>query len=342
MAARREEPERRLQRRAGAEEAGQRLVDALQGWLASELGEPVPMARVRALVASGGVRVDGDVVRAAGRPLRRGEHVRAVVKPERLRSKALALDKPFTLTSARILFDDGIVLAVDKPAGLPTHATADRSRPSLAGHVEAWLRARGRPVTPAVHQRLDRDTSGVVLFGVDARANAGLAKAFASRHAEKTYLALTTSPQRWLPRRFRIEAPIGDADAGGEGVRVGGRGAKASETEVRVREVLEDALLVEARPRSGRRHQVRAHLAHAGVPILGDPVYGLPTSDGRAGSRAAAAPGVPRLMLHAWRLALTHPTTGKPLVIESPIPVDFGDLLAALRRGRSAGPGREP
>jgi len=130
--------------------------------------------------------------------------------------------------------------------------------------------------------------------------------------------------------------------SGGEGVRVGGRGAKASETEVRVREVLEDALLVEARPRSGRRHQVRAHLAHAGVPILGDSVYGLPTSDGRAGFRAAAAPGVPRLMLHAWRLALTHPTTGKPLVIESPIPVDFGDLLAALRRGRSAGPGREP
>lgn len=325
-----------------AHEAGRRLVDALQAWLDVELGEPVPMARVRALVASGGVRVDGDVVWAAGRPLRRGEHVRAVVKPERLRSKALRLDQPFALTSARILFDDGIVLAVDKPPGLPTHATADPSRPSLAGHVEAWLRAHGRPVTPAVHQRLDRDTSGVVLFGVDARANAGLATAFASGQAEKAYLALTTSPQRRLPRRFRIEAPIGDAGPGGEGVRVGGRGAKPSETEVAVREVLEHALLVEARPQSGRRHQVRAHLAHAGVPILGDPVYGSPTSNGQADSRAAAGPSVPRLMLHAWRLALTHPTTGKPLVVESPIPADFGDVLVALRRGRSAGPGREP
>jgi 23S rRNA-/tRNA-specific pseudouridylate synthase len=88
-----------------------------------------------------------------------------------------------------------------------------------------------------------------------------------------------------------------------------------------VREVLADALLVEARPLTGRKHQVRVHLAHAGMPILGDSVYG------DAGGRA------PRLMLHARRLALSHPLTGQPLAIESPLPADFESVLARLRSG---------
>lgn len=308
-----------VERRVGADETGRRLVDVLQPWLGAALGAPVPMARVRALVSAGGVRVDGDVVRAAGRPLRRGQHVRASVEPERLQAKALALDRPFTLTLERILFDDGIVLAVDKPAGLPTHATADRSRPSLAGHLEAWLRARGRAVTPALHQRLDRDTTGVVIFGVDASANAGLASAFAGRLATKSYVALTASPARPLPRQFRVEAPIAPAGSHREGVSVGDEEAQPAATNVLVREVLDGALLIEARLLTGRRHQLRAHLAHAGLPVLGDSVYG-----GRG-------PKVPRLMLHAWRLALPHPTTGQPLVIESPIPEDFAHVVTELR-----------
>jgi len=317
-------PTRLLERRVGEAEAGARLVDALQGWLGDLLGEPVPMARVRALVSAGAARVDGQVARAPGRVLRRGEHVAADVVPERLRSRARALDRPFVLTPERVLYDDGFVLAVDKPPGLPTHATADPSRPSLAGHVERFLRERGSDAVPAVHQRLDRDTSGVVLFGVDAAANAGLARAFAGRRAEKTYLAITARPTRQPRSYYRVEAPLDAAGPGSEGVRVGGRDAKPAVTDVVVREVLEEALLVEARPLTGRRHQVRAHLAHAGVPILGDRVY----------SRWAGPSGssVPRLMLHARRLALPHPTTGEPLVIESPIPEDFAAVLAGLRR----------
>jgi 23S rRNA pseudouridine1911/1915/1917 synthase len=289
------------------------------------------MARVRALVSAGGVRVNGDVVRAPGRPLRRGEHVAALVERERLQARARLLDQPFTLSPARILFDDGVVLAVDKPAGLPTHATADPARASLVAHVLAWLRAKGRPTTLAVHQRLDRDTTGVVLFGTDARANAGLARAFAGGLAEKTYLAITASPERRLPQHFRIQDPIGTAGPGGEGVRVGGKDAKAAQTDVLVREVLERALVVAARPLTGRRHQVRAHLAHVGLPILGDATYGARSADARAGSRLPAGASVPRLMLHAWRLALPHPTTGKALVIVCPIPADFAQVLGALR-----------
>jgi 23S rRNA pseudouridine1911/1915/1917 synthase len=324
-------------------ESGRRLVDVLLQWLRERLSDDVPMARARALVVSGGVRVDGEVVRAAGRLLRRGEHVEAILDPEQLRARAHRVDRPFELTAARILYQDGFVLAVDKPPGLPTHATADPSRPSLVSHVERFVRAavvpRNAARTPraraesgadkgtrseqavlSVHQRLDRDTSGVVIFGLDPRANAGLTRAFADHAADKTYLAITVRPRELRGRTVRISAPLAPGTAGRAAVVVGGPTARPAETDVVVREVLDEVLVVEARPLSGRRHQVRVHLAHAGLPIVGDPTYGRP--DARA----------PRLMLHAWRLALAHPVTGEPLRLEAPIPADFSAVVEAFRR----------
>jgi 23S rRNA-/tRNA-specific pseudouridylate synthase len=186
--------------------------------------------------------------------------------------------------------------------------------------VERFLRETASGSYVAVHQRLDRDTSGVVLFATDPRANEGLARAFSGRAVRKTYLALTARPATVPRRGLRISVPLAArGPVGGRRVAVGGEGAKPATTEVVVREVLADALLVEARPLSGRKHQVRAHLAHAGMAILGDPVYG------NAGGRA------PRLMLHARRLALPHPLTGEPLEIESPLPGDFEVVLSRLR-----------
>ena len=280
------------------------------------------MARVRALVAAGGVRVNGEVPRSAGRPVRAGQRVEAIVRPELLRPRATTSDRPFRLTSRAVLFRDGALLAVDKPPGLPTHATADLSRPSLVGHVERFLLETGAGSYVAVHQRLDRDTSGVVLFATDPRANEGLARAFLGRAVEKTYVALTSRPASVPRRGLLVSAPLSaPGPGGGLRVAVGSRGASPAETEVVVREELAEALLVEARPLTGRKHQVRVHLAHAGMAILGDPVYG------EAGGRA------PRLMLHARRLALSHPLTGQPLAIESPLPADFEAVLARLRSG---------
>ncbi len=299
-----------------------RLADALAQWLAEALGGPVPMARVRALVSAGAVRVDGEVLKGAGRPVRAGQRVEALVRPELLRPRAERSDRPFRLTARAVLFRDDFLLAVDKPPGLPTHPTADPGRPSLVGHVDRHLRATGGGAYVGVHQRLDRDTSGVVLFAIDPRANEGLARAFAGREVEKTYLALTARPGAPPPRRLLVSAPLEARGAGAlPHVRVSGARAKPAETEVVVRETLADALLVEVRPLTGRKHQVRAHLAHAGMPILGDPLYG------DAGGRA------PRLMLHARRLALRHPLTGEPVVIESPLPADFEAVLARLRSG---------
>jgi RluA family pseudouridine synthase len=300
---------RRLVRRVSSTDAGSRLADVLARWLPQALGRPVPMARVRAVVSAGAVRVDGAVLRAAGRPVRAGQRVEAIVRPELLRPRAERSDRPFHLTPSALLFRDDVLLAVDKPPGLPTHPTADPSRPSLVEHVERYLRGTGARAYVAVHQRLDRDTSGVVVFATDPRANEGLARAFERREVEKTYLALTVRPDPAPPRHLRISAPLG----------AGGGRARPAETEVVIRETLADGLLVEARPLTGRKHQVRVHLAQAGMAILGDAVYGS------AGGRA------PRLMLHARRLALPHPSTGEPLVIESPLPADFEAVLARLR-----------
>src|SRR5262249_34115511 len=149
-------------------------------------------------------------------------------------------DRAFTLSDADVLYRDDILIAVDKPPGLPTVPTADPRRPSLAAAVKAFLAAR-RPDAPpaepylAVHQRLDRDTSGVVLFAIDPAANAGLAAAFAGRAVEKTYDALTRRPRERLPRRFTVDAPVTEDGA-------------AARTELTVAKVLARGLLVEARP----------------------------------------------------------------------------------------------
>ena len=325
---------RTLDVRVPGTDAGIRLADALARWLATALGRPVPRARVRALVAAGQVKVDGVALKAPGRPLRAGQRVQAVVRPELLRPRSERTDRPFRVTERAILFRDEVLLAVDKPPGLPTHATADPSRPSLVAHVQRHLRAVGRGGYVGVHQRLDRDTSGVVLFATDERANAGLARAFEERLVEKTYVALVARPAvvpvgpvvvrtPVTPRVRRNPSIVRDEPAAGKRASVRKEAGTPAETEIVVREVLADALLVEARPRTGRRHQIRVHLAREGMPVLGDAVYG------DAGERA------PRLMLHARRLALAHPLTREPLVIESPLPADFLAVVARLRSHRS-------
>ncbi len=219
----------------------------------------------------------------------------------------------------RVLYEDDAILAVDKPAGLPTHATADPGRPHLTGLAKDYL-ARPANAEPylGVHQRLDRDTSGVVLFAKAASANPGLARAFAERKVEKTYHALTVRPERPPPSRWHVQGRL--APAGKRRMTAVERGGQEAETRFRVLESFRGGLLVEARPVTGRKHQIRVHLADAGLGIFGDEIYG--SASGRA----------TRLMLHAVRLALPHPVSGEPLVIESRYPRDFEDALSRLRQ----------
>lgn len=270
-------------------------------------------------------------VRVAGRPLRRpGFPVEAGLRLEvRLRQSALAaLPVPRKPPALRVLFEDELLIAVDKPPGIPTQPTVDPGRLSLFGVVKELLAGRaGAAVYLGLHQRLDRDTSGVVLFTKAPRANPALAALFAERRVEKTYLALAARPPRLPPASWSVEARLEPGERGAR-PRVVAAGGVEARTDFRLLETFSRGLLIEARPRTGRKHQIRVHLAAGGMPILGDRLHGGPVVGDAA----------PRPMLHASRLAFPHPASGAPVVIDSPPPADWRRGLRALRSG--AGPER--
>jgi 23S rRNA-/tRNA-specific pseudouridylate synthase len=300
---------RTVRTRVGGE--GARLAAFLEEWLPGAIGRPLSRGALRTLVMAGAVTVDGRPWRRPGAVLRPGAAVVARVDPSRLGPPAGEREVAQAFGPERFLHRDPLVLVVDKPAGLPMHATADASRPNLFDRVRAVLRAEGvaEPYL-GLHQRLDRETSGAVLFTLDRAANAPIAQALSTGEGiAKTYHALCARPRVRLPSAWREEGPL---EPGGPLAR----------TAFSVLRGAQDALLVEARPETGRKHQIRIQLASRGAPILGDARYG-----GGGGP-------APRVMLHAHRLAFRHPATGKSVTVTSPYPPDFAELLATLARSR--------
>jgi 23S rRNA pseudouridine1911/1915/1917 synthase len=220
--------------------------------------------------------------------------------------------------SLPILYEDEDLIAVNKPSGLPTVPTADPGRPSVFSLLKDQLRARDGGADVAylgVHQRLDVETSGVVVFAKRQDANEWLAHAFATRTVVKVYVALTVRPPSLPPETWRVDRPVETAH--GEAGR-----SRGAVTELSLTRVLRRALLVEARPETGRRHQVRIHLAASGLPILGDTKYGGPAHIGRM--------AVPRVMLHAARLTVPRGATDSRLELSAPLPPDFENLVGIL------------
>jgi 23S rRNA (cytosine1962-C5)-methyltransferase len=213
-----------------------------------------------------------------------------------------------------ILHEDADLIAIDKPAGVPSQA-ADPERPDdVVTRLARHLVSRGSDGYLGVHQRLDRDTSGVLVYARRREANKSLASQFEGRRAAKTYLAAVTG---WRARRGRVTLRdvLGPDDRGGSRVLPPGRAKEGVVAVTHVKEVARsgDRALLELTLETGRMHQARVQLAHAGAPIAGDGMYG--------GSRA------PRLMLHAASLAMEHPRSGR-ILVEAPVPPDFELWLA--------------
>ncbi len=294
---------KRLSLAVGRSDAGERI----DRFIAARGG--ISRGEARRALDAGGVFLDGQRCKIAGRAVREGQQVVVnLAEGGREAGTAAPLDR------ARLLYADADVAAVDKPAGVPSQPTLTTDRGTLPELVGALL---GAPVT-LVH-RLDRDTSGVTIFARNAAAAAALAAAFRDGTPEKTYLALCARAPS--PREGRLEAALGKDPARAGLRRVDPRGEPAA---TRWRTVREGPLaaLVEARPETGRTHQIRVHLAHLGAPLLGDARYG--------GPRRVGELSVPRVMLHARRLELPHPATGARLVLEAPVPEDFAAVERAL------------
>jgi len=231
---------------------------------------------------------------------------------------ALAYEpEPVPLPDAPILYDADGVVAANKPAWLPVQGTRASQRISL----EAALRERlACPELRAAH-RLDRQTSGVVLFARDAERAGFLGRALQDRRVERTYLALVSPPPKddeWTvrgplgpaktPPRFRFELRAREA-----------RDTRPSETVFRVAKRSGERALVECRPKTGRTHQLRVHLAAGGTPIVGDDLYGPPYREGAVTSAS-------RVQLHAATLRARLAKRGAEVEISAPLPEDFESL----------------
>ena len=269
----------------------------------------------RARLEAGEVRIDGTPAEA-GDPLRAGQ---------RLVWRRPPWEEPPVPLAFAVLFQDVHLLAVAKPRGLPTVPNGGFLTHTLLHAVQ------GRYPEATPMHRLGRGTSGLVLFALTPQARTEVAAAWRSHRVEKVYRALVTGVP--AARAFDIEAPIGPVPHPRLGqVYAAVPSGRPSLTRVRVLFDGAGQAVVEASIVTGRPHQIRIHLAHAGHPLAGDPLYA-------AGGVPLAAPGLPGeggYRLHAERLVLDHPATGRRLEIECAPPPPLREP-----RGAISWPGRD-
>lgn len=211
-----------------------------------------------------------------------------------------------------ILFRDDHLLVVNKPAGLPV--LPDGWQPDAPWLVRLLESEHGK--IWVVH-RLDKVTSGVLLFARTAEAHRALNRAFETRDVHKTYHALVNGVPRWDERTARhpLRANVGHRHR----TVVDREGGQPAITHLRLLRRFADGALMEAVPETGRTHQIRAHLAALGHPLLADELYGAPPSG-----------LIARPALHAFAISFAHPASGEMLTFEAPYPEDFARALAAL------------
>ena len=264
-----------------------------------------------------------------GRPARPSSPVRA---GETILLRRPAPVEPEVPRHFDILFEDESVLVIDKPAGLPMHTTAKFWRNTLV----ALLRERYPNEQMEIAHRIDRETSGVLLIARNRQVASFLTRAFARRAVEKTYLALVKGHP---PDEGKIDMPLRLLDTKSRimmGPVQDGSGLTAV-TQFRVVRRLPGHAVCEARPLTGRQHQIRVHFACIGHPIVGDKLYGAGEAlfmrscdEPLTPELLACFDGLPRHALHAHRLTFPHPVGKHAVTIESPLPADIAAHIATL------------
>jgi 23S rRNA pseudouridine1911/1915/1917 synthase len=300
-----------------ASAAGQRLDAALAAALPQ-----YSRARLQRWIGGGAVLLAGRAVPARHR-LAGGEQVR--VQAEFAPDVAVA-PEPIAL---RIVHEDEALLVIDKPAGLVVHPGAGNRSHTLQNALLAHDAALALVPRAGLVHRLDKDTSGLLVVARTPEAHTALVARLQRREISREYLALCLG----LPTAGgTIEQPIGRHRTQRTRMTVRHDGREAV-THYRIEERFRGHTLLRVQLETGRTHQIRVHLAHAGLPLVGDPVYGgrrrLVAGMGEAARAALLA--FRRQALHAHRLALDHPSTGRHHAFVAPLPEDFRRLLAVLR-----------
>ncbi len=294
--------------------AGERLDVAIA--IALELSRTY----AKELVDEGYVTIGGLPVGKGSTKLREGDLISVALpppRPVRVEAEDLGLS---------IIYQDDDLAAVDKPPGMIAHPTATVRTGTvvnaLLDHMGLSKEKLFHPLEddyrPGIVHRLDRDTSGVMVVAKHDLAHRRLADAFKKRLTEKVYLAIAVGQ---LDDAVDLDAPLGRHPVWRQTMAVGGTNPKAAKTRFRVLERLPGHTLVQAKPHSGRTHQIRVHLKHLRAPILGDAVYG----------RSSEIIG--RQALHAVRLSVPHPRDFEAITFESQVPLDM--VEAWIRLGGS-------
>ena len=273
--------------------------------------EDLSRSRLQGLITQGHVTVDGRPARPSTR-LRQGQTV-GLVMPEPAPSRLVPWSIPLD-----IVYEDGEMLVVDKPAGLTAHPAPGHRDDTLANAVLAHcpdLEGIGGAMRPGIVHRLDRDTSGLVVVAKNERSHAALSAQFKERRVTKVYQALVHGALQ--PSEAVVEAPIGrhPRDRKRMAVVASGRDAR---TEYRVVANFRGYTHAEVRPTTGRTHQVRVHMASIGHPLAGDATYGRPH------------PMLRRHFLHASMLGFEHPSSGEPIELKSELPPELRAFLESL------------
>jgi 23S rRNA pseudouridine1911/1915/1917 synthase len=226
-----------------------------------------------------------------------------------------------------IPYEDEHLLVVDKPAGLVVHPAAGHRGPTLSGALAGRAAGGDDPARPGIVQRLDRDTSGLMVVAKSQPAYAGLQKAIAAREMERRYLALVAG--RPPSSSGTIDAPLG-RDRRRRALRsTDTERPRPAVTHFTVLEELPETTLLDVRLETGRTHQIRAHLSEIGHPVCGDLAYGGATCGQRL--------GLSRQFLHSTRLGFCHPISGERFSCESKPPADLRRALDAARRAPVSG-----
>jgi 23S rRNA pseudouridine1911/1915/1917 synthase len=310
---------------AAPDDAGQRL----DRFLATLLPD-VSRSRIAELIDEGHVRVNGSKAKRAHHILG-GERIDVTLLP-RPALEAAPEDIPLD-----ILYADGDLLVVNKPAGMTVHAGAGASSGTLVNallHRFQQLSSVGGALRPGIVHRLDKDTSGVLVVACTDAAHRSLAAQFQNRTVEKTYLALVHGK---LQRDSgTIDLPVARDAARRTRMttrRPAGR-ARAARTDWRVLARLENFTLVAVQIHTGRTHQIRVHFSALGHPVVGDTLYGAPKQVRLPSRKAGTAPPPPlgRNFLHAARISFEHPRTGQHMTVAAPLPAELVKFARELAR----------
>ncbi len=295
--------------RVTAHEGGERV----DRYLAQQVPS-LSRSRIQQMIAEGLVTVNGLQVKSSQR-LSAGDEIVARIAPK---EELQVVPQPMPL---KVVYENEDLLVIDKPPGLVVHPAHGHESGTLANALVAHYPdlPRDEQNRPGIVHRLDKDTSGLIVVARTEEARRDLQRQFEEGRVEKRYLALVEG--RVEPRSGVVDAPIGRDPRHRKRMAVVPRGGREAITEYGVLEYLSDYTLLEVRPRTGRTHQVRVHLAFIRHPVVGDKVYGHRKQRLR----------LKRQFLHAQRLGFLHPSSGAFIDVTCELPQDLADVLERLR-----------